>query len=315
MTSSLGERTRPAAPDPAAGAMQQRPSMAGRMIALVTAVVLAACGIVVWFTPMLGVTTVEVEAAGSTETSAAVSSGGAMSSGAATSVSGAASSGGAESSAVSNDVDPLSETVAAAVRAAVAVPDGTPLARIDLDEVRGRVLAVDSVSSATVRRQWPHTLVVTVAERIAVATTQANGRWWLLDSTGTPFSELATRPDGLMPVQLATPGEGDRATLAALGVLASLSPDVRATVSGISAATAYDVTLFLTGGGSVIWGSDSDAAAKNAVIPAMVHTAGHLSAGQTLDVSDPTLVTMRAAHTDEQGAADAGGPAEGAGPR
>jgi cell division septal protein FtsQ len=87
---------------------------------------------------------------------------------------------------------------------------------------------------------------------------------------------------------------GDRATLAALGVLASLSPELRATVAGLSAATAYDVTLFLTGGGSVIWGSDSDAAAKNASVTAMLQTTRG-AAGQVLDVSDPTLVTVRSA--------------------
>jgi cell division protein FtsQ len=255
MTSSLRERTHPTPPDPGDGAARQRPSASGRTIALVTAIALVAFGIVLWLTPVLGLRTVDVESAGAA---------------------------------------PVSAPVAADVRAAVTVPDGTPLARIDLGAVQTRVAAVDSVLSATVTRRWPNTLVVTVSERIAVATTQANGRWWLLDATGKPFRELAGRPDGLMPVQLATPGVGDRATLAALGVLASLSPELRATVAGLSAATAYDVTLFLTGGGSVIWGSDSDAAAKNAAVPAMLQTARG-AAGQVLDVSDPTLVTVRSA--------------------
>jgi cell division protein FtsQ len=253
MTSSVRERTRPVPRDPADGRPRQRPSAAGRTIALVTALVLVAGGIMLWFTPLLGLRSVEVQSAGTAAVTAAV---------------------------------------VGEVQAAVGVPDGTPLARIGLDGVRDRVLAVDAVASATVERQWPHTLVVTVSERVAVATVQANGRWWLLDATGTPFGELTARPDGLMPVQLARPGRGDRATLAALGVLASLSPEVRGRVAGISAATAYDVTLFLSGGGSVIWGSDGDAAAKNAAVPAMLQTVGG-AAGRILDVSDPTLVTVR----------------------
>jgi cell division protein FtsQ len=71
-------------------------------------------------------------------------------------------------------------------------------------------------------------------------------------------------------------------------VLASLSPEVRGEVAGLSAATAYDVTLFLTGGRSVIWGSATEAAAKNAVIPALLR-----QPGTVIDVSDPTLVTVR----------------------
>jgi cell division protein FtsQ len=254
MTSPVRERVRPDAPD-SAGSDQQRPAAVGRILALVTVVVLAVGGVVVWFTPILGLRTVEVEGA-----SAAL----------------------------------VSDAVVQDVRAAVAVPAGTPLARIDLDGVRDRALAVDSVSAATAARRWPHTLVVTVTERVAVATVQANGRWWLLDATGTPFGAAPTRPDGLMPVQLATPGTGDRATLAALGVLAALSPEVRDRVAGISAVTGYDVTLFVTGGGSVIWGSDRDAAAKNSVIPALLGAPGLGTAGKMVDVSDPTLVTVRA---------------------
>lgn len=267
MTSSVRERTLPAAGDPAGGRPRQRPSAVGRTIALVTVIVLVAGGVALWFTPLLGLRSVDVQAVGAA---------------------------------------PVAADVASQVRAAVDVPDGTPLARIDLDSVRSRVLAVDAVASATVTRQWPHTLVIGITERVAVATTQANGRWWRLDATGAPFGEATTRPDGLMPVQLSRPGAGDRATLAALGVVASLSPQVRDRVAGVAAATAYDVTLFLIGGGSVIWGSDNDAGAKNAATVAMLQTVGR-AAGQVLDVSDPTLVTVRAAQADAAAPSGRGG--------
>ncbi len=70
-----------------------------------------------------------------------------------------------------------------------------------------------------------------------------------------------------------------------------------------------ELELFLAGGGSVIWGSDNDAAAKNAATVAMLQTVGG-AAGQVLDVSDPTLVTARAAQS-----ADAGAPSGGGGGR
>lgn len=225
-----------------------RRSGVGRIVAAVTALALVAVGIVVWATPVLGLDAVDV---------------------------------------VGRDGAQVAAPLAADVRAAVALPSGTPLARIDLTAVQRRIAAVPEIATASVVRQWPHRLQVTVTARVAVATTQANGQWWLLDATGMPFRQLAARPANLMPLQLATPGAGDRATLAALGVLKSLSPQVRGTVSGISAATAYDVTLFLSGGRSVVWGSDSDAGAKNAVIPAITK-----QPGTVFDVSDPTLVTV-----------------------
>lgn len=180
-----------------------------------------------------------------------------------------------------------SPEVVAEVEAAVGVATGTPLARIGTDAVAARVEAVSAVASARVVRDWPHGLIVTVKERAAVATTSANGSWWLIDKTGLPFRQLAEKPTNLMPLELATPAAGDRATLAALGVLASLSPEVRGTVVAVAAANEYTVTLRLVGDRTVIWGANSDAAAKNAVVPAML-----AQPGQVFDVSDPTLVTV-----------------------
>ena len=45
------------------------------------------------------------------------------------------------------------------VREAAAVPIGQPLARLDLDAVRGRVGALPEVKSVRVTRAWPHGVV------------------------------------------------------------------------------------------------------------------------------------------------------------
>jgi cell division protein FtsQ len=174
------------------------------------------------------------------------------------------------------------------VRAAVAVADGTPLALINLGEVHDRVAAVGPVASVTVQRQWPHTLVVTVTARAAVAAAQADGRWWLLDATGKPYQPVAQPPATLMRLELSTPGQGDRATLAALGVLGSLPPTVRRTVASISAPSTYAITVNLADGRRVLWGSDTDNALKIAVLPALLSRPG-----KVFDISDPTLVTVR----------------------
>ncbi len=209
------------------------------------AAVLAGTVAVVWFSPVLGLRTVDVSG-------------------------------------------PRTDAVADQVRDAVGIAPGTPLIRVDLDEVERRVEAVGAVASATVDRQWPHTLAVTVRQRVPLAVTQANGTWWLLDATGKPYTSVTSPPQDLMPIKLATPGEGDRATLAALGVLRSLPPDIRESVAGMSAPTAYDVSLRLADGRTVIWGSDSEDARKAEVLPAVLD-----QPGETFDISDPTLVTVR----------------------
>jgi cell division protein FtsQ len=174
------------------------------------------------------------------------------------------------------------------VRSAVGLAQGTPLIRIDLAAVHDRVAAVGPVASVQVVRQWPHSLVVTVTERLPLAVTQADGHWWLLDATGKPYQQVAEPPSGLMPIQLATPGVGDRATLAALGVLGSLTEKLRKEVTGIVAPNAYDISLTLSGHRTVIWGSNSDNATKVEVLPALLHRPG-----TTYDITDPTLATVR----------------------
>jgi cell division protein FtsQ len=174
------------------------------------------------------------------------------------------------------------------VRSAVGIPDGTPLALVDMGDVRDRVAAVGPVASVTVERQWPHTLVISVTARVAVAVSQANGRWWLLDATGKPYQPVSEPPERLMKLELSTLAQGDRATLAALGVLGSLPPALRSSVSSIAAPSAYTITLNLRDGRSVLWGADADTELKIAVLPAVLTRPGHV-----FDISDPTLVTVR----------------------
>lgn len=173
------------------------------------------------------------------------------------------------------------------VRSAAAIAPGTPLARIDTDMVAARVRDVAAVAEVSVRREWPGTVVVEVRGREPVATTQANGSWWLLAADGTPFLPAADKPEGLVAVDLSTPGTDDRATRAALQVLASLDPGIRADLVSMSAAADYDVHLRLSKGRTVIWGSADQAAAKNQALAAVLR-----QPGDTFDVSDPTLVTV-----------------------
>ncbi len=179
----------------------------------------------------------------------------------------------------------------AQARAAVTEPVGTPLASIDVTAVRDRVAQLDSVDTVSVTRKWPHELVVSVVERVPVATAQANGRWWLLAEDGTPYRPAAVQPADLMPIALATPGRGDRASAAALTVLKALQglpPTLLASVVAIVARSDYDVELRLSDGRTVLWGSTADLARKVQVLPAVL-----AQPGTVFDITDPTMVSVR----------------------
>ena len=181
------------------------------------------------------------------------------------------------------------DDVTAKVQAAVDVPNGTPLARVDLDQVAARVKGVPEVSAVEVARGWPDTLAVTVTPRVPVAVTSANGQLWLLDDTGDPYLAVGSPPAGLVTVQLVAPGVGDPSTAAALTVAAALTADFRNQVASISARTAFDVELTLTDGRKIVWGEATDSARKMQILPALLAA----QKGTEYDITDPTLVSVR----------------------
>jgi cell division protein FtsQ len=175
------------------------------------------------------------------------------------------------------------------VRDAVDLSTGTPLITVDTAAVVAEVkAAVPEVETATAIRKWPDTVVVTVTERTAVAATQANGEWWLLDRFGLPYLQVDAKPAKLLAVELATPGPQDRATLGAIAVIRSLPAGVAGKVQTVVARSAFKITLKLTDGRTVIWGDDSQVKAKATVLPVILE-----QPGTVYDISDPTYATVR----------------------
>ena len=181
------------------------------------------------------------------------------------------------------------EPLTAKIRAIVDVSDGTPLARVDLDDLAAKVEGVQEVADVEVARGWPDTLSIAVTPRVPVAVTSANGQYWLLDATGDHYLAVATPPAGLITVALVAPGVGDSATIAALTVAAALTPEFRAQVASISARTDFDVELTLVDGRKIIWGEATDSAEKMQILPALLLA----QEGTEYDITDPTLVTVR----------------------
>lgn len=175
------------------------------------------------------------------------------------------------------------------VRGVVDIPEGTPLARVDLDAVAADVEAIPEVYAVEVARGWPDTLNIVVTPRVPVAVTSANGQFWVLDQTGDPYLAVSAPPPGMTMVQLVAPGAGDPATIAALAVAQALTPDFRPQVTELSARTAFDVELTLTDGKKVLWGEATQSAEKMQILPALLAAQD----GTQYDITDPTLVSVR----------------------
>jgi len=173
-----------------------------------------------------------------------------------------------------------------AVRAAAAVPGGTPLARLDTDEVADRVRALPSVADADVSRSWPHTLVITVIERTPVAAIAGPDGLAVLDGSGVVFNLVTVRPPDVVLLRLATPGPDDPATLAALRVVGALTPQLRSLLQELSADTPTRIVLQLSDGRVIRWGD-----AERSDIKATVATALLDRPARIIDVSVPDVAT------------------------
>lgn len=174
------------------------------------------------------------------------------------------------------------------VRAAAAIRRGVPLARVDLTKIRDRVAKLPPVAQVGVTRDWPHTVVVRVVERTAVAVVPQGGAYVVVDAEGVVFRRLAARPSSLPLVETPAPGPEDAATAAALRVLAALTPQLRQQLVKVSAPTSIRIQLRLAKNRIIVWGDAEDSGKK-----ARVATALLARPGTVIDVSAPEVVTVR----------------------
>jgi cell division protein FtsQ len=193
-------------------------------------------------------------------------------------------------------VDGLRTLPADQVRETAGIAPGTPLLRVDVDAARARVARLPQVASVKVTRGWPHTVVVTVVERVAVAVVGDPGRRTLVDADGVLFDTVSGAPPaGVVPIDVASPGPGDPATRAALTAVGALSTDLRRQVTSVSAGTPDDITLTLTDGTLVRWGGPEKSGRKGDALEAVLGqlAKGALDRATTIDVSAPEAVVLR----------------------
>lgn len=176
-----------------------------------------------------------------------------------------------------------------AVRSAAAVPEGEPLATVDLDRIRTRVEALAPVRSADVTREWPDEVLITVEEREAVAVVEIGGRLQGMDADGVVFRDFGQAPPGLPRVETGA-GTGSEALREAALVAAALPADLAARVDHVDVATVDEIALTLTDDKVVRWGSAADSDLKAEVLAKLL---GARPDAGTYDVSVPGVPTTQ----------------------
>lgn len=169
------------------------------------------------------------------------------------------------------------------VRAAAKIDDGAPLVRLDTDGIRTRVEKLPDIASAKVMTSFPSTVIITVTERVPVGMLRTSSdNYVLVDRTGDQFRTVADRPANL-PLFVIPKGRSARTTGRAVAtVAATLSAKLRGRISSIQALDPKAITLLLTNGRVVQWGSADRSTQKARILPALLR-----QNGQQFDVSDP----------------------------
>lgn len=183
------------------------------------------------------------------------------------------------------EVEGTTTVAADVVVDAAAVPPGTPLVRVDLDEVDDRVSAIRAVADVAVHRSWPRTITITVTEREPVAALRRDGAWWVIDKDGVLFRKVV-RPAPTLTVVDLDEAAGREALREVASVVTALPIHIRTDMLSVQASSMDSIHLLLRGGDEVVWGNADSSERKAAVLAQL-----RKQPAAVYDVSVPELPT------------------------
>lgn len=175
---------------------------------------------------------------------------------------------------------------ASAVEAALADQIGRPLALVDESDVKAALMAFPLIETYALEAKPPHDLTLRIVERTPIGVIESDAGYTLVDAAGVALSTTPEPPAG-QPI-LSVDGGTDSDAFESVGlVVRSLPADVRAELSAVTATTLDDVTLTLSTGLTVVWGSADQSVdkARN-----LTSTMVANPEARTIDVSAPGVV-------------------------
>ncbi|WP_351228394.1 FtsQ-type POTRA domain-containing protein [Streptomyces sp. NPDC002133] len=179
------------------------------------------------------------------------------------------------------------------VEEVAAVPIGSPLISVDMDGIEARLRdklpRIDSVEAV---RSWPHGIALKVTERKPVLLIGKGAEFVEVDAKGVRFATVDKAPKGVPLLELTTDqspslrrfGE-QRLVTEVVRVNAELPAQAAKDLRSIEVRSYDSITLELTRGRTVVWGSSDNGEAKARALAALMKAApdaGHF------DVSAPT---------------------------
>ncbi|GAT73501.1 FtsQ-type POTRA domain-containing protein [Microbacterium hydrocarbonoxydans] len=177
---------------------------------------------------------------------------------------------------------------AAAIEGALSEQVGTPLALVDTSEVKAALLAFPLIETYALEAHPPHDLTVRIVERTPIGVIRSQAGYTLLDAAGVALATTSDQPAG-QPL-LDIDGGVDSVAFESAGlVVRSLPADVRAALTGVSASTADDVTLTLSTGLTIVWGSAERSPEKAEVVAKSLIARPDAT---TIDVTSPAAVVI-----------------------
>ncbi len=180
-----------------------------------------------------------------------------------------------------------SELTAARVALAAQVPLGVPLARQDLDAIAQRTTTLPAIEAASVIRDWPSTITVTVVERRPILGVRQPEGYVLVDKSGVAYQTQQRLPS---KVVLAVVNPGDTSLLTEMATVAAALPNkLRGRVDRMTASNPDAIALVLESGYTVTWGSSSDSELKAQIVTALLRR----EPKSAIDVSSPHNPAVR----------------------
>ncbi|MFF4831211.1 cell division protein FtsQ/DivIB [Streptomyces sp. NPDC001315] len=184
------------------------------------------------------------------------------------------------------------------VREAADVPVGAPLVSVDTDAIEARLRRkLPRIDSVDVVRSWPHGIGLKVTERSPVVVVRKGTAFVEVDDEGVRFATVSDAPKGVPTLELTVSrsdsaaaslrrfGE-DRLVREAVRVVAGDIPVAVARETRIVKMRSYDdISLELSGGRTVAWGSGEQGRAKARTLTALMKAA---PGARHFDVSAPT---------------------------
>ncbi len=172
------------------------------------------------------------------------------------------------------------------VTQAAAVEMGQPLARQSITMIADRVASLAPVAQVNVQREFPHTVVIEVTERVLTYAWNDGGilRW--VDASGVVFHEGQELPQGTVVAEVVDPDQRLLADVAT--VVEAVTPVLGDRITLIRAEAVDQIEIRLADGDTVVWGSAEESQHKAHVLSVLLG-----QDASVYDVSAPQAPTTR----------------------